>query len=215
MSTREPGDREKEFRPRLGRKPAPDRERVPTFRVRVLRKMQRMGGPGSRGRVAKPRRGRIAVKPPHVASRRCVVKGRYVPLNAHGMKAARLHLAYLERDGVERDGAPGRLYGSDENFRAEEFRAPLENEPRQFRFIVSPEDGDGLDLKDFARQFMGQVEKDTGRRLIWAAVNHHNTDNPHVHIVIRGVDRDGDELRIDGRYIGREMRWRAQEILTR
>ena len=62
---------------------------------------------------------------------------------------------------------------------------------------------------------MSQVEKDTGRPLIWAAVNHYNTDNPHVHIVIRGVDRDGDDLRIDGRYIGREMRWRAQEILTR
>ncbi len=100
-------------------------------------------------------------------------------------------------------------------FRAEEFRAPLESEPRQFRFIVSPEDGERLDLAEFTRQFMRQVEKDTGRRLIWAAVNHHNTDNPHVHIVIRGVDRDGDELRIDGRYIGREMRWRAQEIVTR
>jgi hypothetical protein len=33
--------------------------------------------------------------------------------------------------------------------------------------------------------------------------------------VVRGVDRDGDEVRIDGRYIGREMRWRAQEIVTR
>ena len=62
---------------------------------------------------------------------------------------------------------------------------------------------------------MKQVEKDTGRRLEWAAVNHHNTDNPHVHIVVRGLDRDGDEVRIDGRYIAQEMRWRAQEIVTR
>jgi hypothetical protein len=62
---------------------------------------------------------------------------------------------------------------------------------------------------------MKQVERDTGRPLIWAAVNHHNTDNPHVHIVIRGIDRDGDEVRIDGPYISREMRWRAQEIVTR
>jgi hypothetical protein len=136
-------------------------------------------------------------------------------LTAHGLKAARLHLAYLERDGVERDGSPGRLYGADEQFNVGEFRTPLKNEPRQFRFIVSPDDGHRLDLTEFTRQFMRQVEKDTGRRLIWAAVNHHNTDNPHVHIVIRGVDRDGDELRIDGRYIGREMRWRAQEIATR
>jgi hypothetical protein len=50
---------------------------------------------------------------------------------------------------------------------------------------------------------------------VWAAVNHHDTDNPHVHIIIRGVDRDGDDVRIDGRYIAREMRWRAQEIVTK
>jgi hypothetical protein len=62
---------------------------------------------------------------------------------------------------------------------------------------------------------MGQVEKDIGRRLIWAAVNHHDTDNPHVHIVVRGVDRDGDEFRIDRQYLAHGMRWRAQEILTR
>jgi type IV secretory pathway VirD2 relaxase len=62
---------------------------------------------------------------------------------------------------------------------------------------------------------MRQVEKDTGRRLIWAAVNHHDTDNPHVHIVVRGVDRDGDDLRIDRGYLAHGMRWPAQEILTR
>lgn len=64
--------------------------------------------------------------------------------------------------------APGRLYGADESFRAEEFRTPLENEPRQFRIIVSPEDGADLGLKEFTRQFMRQVENDTGRRPIWA-----------------------------------------------
>lgn len=62
---------------------------------------------------------------------------------------------------------------------------------------------------------MCQVEKDTGRQLNWAAVNHHDTDNPHVHIVVHGVDKNGDDLRIDGRYLGEGMRWRAQEILTR
>jgi hypothetical protein len=46
-------------------------------------------------------------------------------------------------------------------------------------------------------------------------VNHHDTDNPHVHIVVRGVDRDGDEFRMDRRYLAHGMRWRAQEILTR
>jgi type IV secretory pathway VirD2 relaxase len=215
MSSRLPGDRDKELRPRMGRRRGPDRDRLATFRVQLLRSVNKMGGPKSGAGGASSRRGRIAVRPPLAGSRRCVVKARYVPMNGRGMRAAGLHLAYLERDGVERDGSPGRLYGADGTFRADEFRAPLENEPRQFRFIVSPEDGDRLDLTELARQLMDRVEKDTGRRLIWAAVNHHNTDNPHVHIVVRGVDRDGDEVRIDGRYIGREMRWRAQEIATR
>ena len=95
------------------------------------------------------------------------------------------------------------------------FANGIPDEKRQFRFIVSPQDGAQFDLTELARQLMRQVEKDTGRRLIWAAVNHHNTDNPHVHIVVRGVDRDGDEFRIDRRYLAHGMRWRAQEILTR
>jgi type IV secretory pathway VirD2 relaxase len=144
-----------------------------------------------------------------------VVKARYVAMSCTGQQRAKVHLAYLERDGVERDGSPGRIYGADRTFERESVVTEIAGEKRQFRFIVSPEDGAGLDLKEFTRQLMAQVEKDTGRRLIWAAVNHHNTDNPHVHIVVRGVDRDGDEVRIDGRYIGQEMRWRAQEIVTR
>jgi len=157
----------------------------------------------------------IAVREPSAASRRCVVKASYRPRRGGGVQAAKLHLAYLERDGVERDGAPGRLYGADEGFDREAFGRPLAGEQRQFRFMVSPEDGDQLDLTDFARRFMEQVQTDVGRRLVWAAVNHHNTDNPHVHIVVRGVDADGDDLRINGRYIAEGMRWRAQELATR
>jgi len=144
-----------------------------------------------------------------------VIKSKYVAMTAEGRKLAARHLAYLERDGVERDGSPGLLYGPDEKFSADEFRERLPGEPRQFRFIVSPQDGARADLTELARQLMRQVEKDTGRRLIWAAVNHYNTDNPHVHIVVRGVDRDGDEFRIDRGYMANGMRWRAQEILTR
>src|SRR4029079_6042036 len=105
--------------------------------------------------------------------------------------------------------------GADEAFDRDAFGKPLAGEQRQFRFIVSPEDGDQLDLTGFTRRFMEQMEKDLGRGLVWAAVNHHNTDNAHVHIVIRGVATDGDHLRIEGGYIAREMRWRAQEMLTR
>ena len=217
MSEEDPYEFEDLFRPRFGRSPGAERLPVPSFRAQLARVLRKNGGgrPGQRN-PRPPRPGRVAVREPGASSRRCVIKAHYVQLwTPEGAKAAKEHLGYLERDGVERDGSPGRFYAADESFVADEIREPLEGEERQFRFIVSPEEADGLDLTEFARRLMGQVEKDIGRRLIWAAVNHHNTHKPRVHIVIRGVDRDGSDLRIDRQYIARGMRWRAQETLTR
>jgi type IV secretory pathway VirD2 relaxase len=90
----------------------------------------------------------------------------------------------------------------------------VQGEKHQFRFILSPEDGEELDMPSYVRRFMAQVEKDLGRRLDWAAVNHHDTDNPHAHIVIRGVDRHGLPVRFDREYISNGMRARAQELAT-
>ena len=210
----DPNEIERLLSPRMGRRKRNGAEYVPTFRSQMARAIQRHGVGFGAGKKLRSRRGVIAVREPNARSRRCVVKVRYVPVRG-GNRAAKLHLAYLVRDGVERDGTQGKLYGSDAGFDRDTVDKPLAGEQRQFRFIVSPEDGDRLDLTAFARQFMGQVEKDVGRRLLWAAVNHHNTDNPHVHIVVRGVDADGEDLRIDGRYIGQELGWRAQEIVTR
>lgn len=215
MSGSGPPEDDELFRPRMGRRNRPDREGLQPFYVRLARTAPRPAGKGARAQRTRNQPGRVAVREPHALSRRCVIKSRYVPMTAAGRKLAGRHLAYLERDGVERDGSPGRLYGQDEKFSAEEFRERLPGEKRQFRFIVSPQDSARVDLTELARQLMRQVEKDTGRRLVWAAVNHYNTDNPHVHIVVRGVDRDGDDFRIDRGYLAHGMRWRAQEILTR
>ena len=214
MNRSGPPEDDRILRPRMGRRNRPDQDRVP-FPVRWARTAPRPASNGARARRGRNQPGRVAVREPHALSRRCVIKSRYVPMTASGRKLATRHLAYLERDGVERDGSPGRLYGPDDKFSADEFRERLPEEKRQFRFIVSPEEGARFDLTQLARQLMRQVEKDTGRRLIWTAVNHHDTDNPHVHIVVRGVDRDGDDLRIDRGYLAHGMRWRAQEILTR
>jgi hypothetical protein len=62
---------------------------------------------------------------------------------------------------------------------------------------------------------MSQVEKDLGRELRWAAVCHYDTDNPHVHVVVRGVDVRGGDVRIDRDYISSGLRLRAQELATR
>jgi type IV secretory pathway VirD2 relaxase len=155
------------------------------------------------------------IRPATATSRRCVVKARYVPMANGGARGARSHLAYIERDGVEQDGSKGRLFDRSGEVDRETFSVKIAGEKRQFRFIVAPEDGNELDLRAYTNQLMTRMEKDLGRELRWAAVCHYNTDNPHVHIVVRGVDARGAELRIDRGYISEGLRLRGQELATR
>ncbi len=209
--------------PRGGRV-SPERVPTPTFKSAVLRSRQLFGrgGRGSRsggGRGGHPNRGSYAaaVRRPGATSRRVVVKARYVKMDSQrGIKAAKLHLKYIEREGVSREGGPGDLYSAkDREVDAKAFLERSEGDPHQFRFIVSPEEGAELDLREYARDLMTQVEQDLGRDLDWVGVNHYNTDNPHLHIVIRGRDRQGDELRMDRDYIANGFRDRARELATR
>jgi type IV secretory pathway VirD2 relaxase len=157
-------------------------------------------------------RGVADVRAPRLGARRCIVKARIVRMGPHGVKAARAHLAYVERDGVDRDGSPGRLYGADDEFDRVSLSEPIRGERHQFRFIVSPEDD--IDLTTFTRDLMSRVESDLGVRLRWGAANHYDTANPHAHVVVRGVDKRGHEVWIDRTYISERMRWRAQNLLT-
>jgi type IV secretory pathway VirD2 relaxase len=192
-------------------------QRAPLFCRSVLARVQlRFGRAAGLGRPRPARKnGTRAVADvlrPTAKSRRCVVKARVVRMNEHGMKAARLHLAYIERDGVERDGSEGRLYGSSDAIDRGSLSETIPGEHHQFRFIVSPEDD--IDLTTFTRDLMGRVERDLGVRLRWGAVNHYNTDNPHAHVIVRGVDDSGRQVRIDRSYISEGMRWQAQHLLT-
>jgi type IV secretory pathway VirD2 relaxase len=136
-------------------------------------------------------------------------------MRAGGHGAALKHLAYIEREGVEKDGSKGRMFDGTGDVDRRDFGAAIPGEQRQFRFIISPEDGNELDLREYTAALMSQVEKDLGRELRWAAVCHYNTDNPHVHVVVRGVDARGDDVRIDRDYISSGLRLRAQELATR
>ena len=70
------------------------------------------------------------------------------------------------------------------------------------------------DLRGFTREMMADMAEDLGTRLEWVAVDHWNTDNPHVHILVRGIADDGSDLIIDRGYISSGLRFRAEERVT-
>ena len=148
--------------------------------------------------------------------RRAAVKIRSVRLGASGLGKARAHLRYIQRDGAEKDGAPGKLYGPDrDQADGKAFLEEGRGDRHQFRIILSPEDaGELADLNGYTRAVMAAAERDLGTRLDWVAVNHHDTDHPHVHIVLRGRDDQGRDLVIARDYITHGFRKRAEEIAT-
>lgn len=66
------------------------------------------------------------------------------------------------------------------------------------RLMLSPpEEARPADLQAFTRHVMGELSEAHGRPLHWVAVEHRNTDHPHVHVVLCGdAGRSGGEVRL-------------------
>lgn len=165
-------------------------------------------------------RGRLAFSRARLFSptRRVLVKARVVRHKGRAFRSAPLtaHLSYLKRDGVTRSGERAEMFdeGCDRADSAA-FAERCKDDRHHFRFIVSPEDvGDMTDLKAFTRDLAKQMETDLGTRLDWVAVDHWNTDNPHVHLLVRGVDEQGADLVISRDYISQGLRSRAEELVA-
>ncbi|MGD2134452.1 MAG: DUF3363 domain-containing protein [Maricaulaceae bacterium] len=201
-----------DLRLRLGRARAAGSTRPKTFLSRVVAE-SRKAGPGT-GRSRGVRAKGLAYG--FRGGRRVIVKARIVKLGGKGLKAQLAHLAYIKRDGVERDGSPGRLYDAAiEDAEGRGFAERCREDRHQFRFIVSPEDGGELaSLRPFVRGLMEQAERDLGTRLDWVAVDHYDTGHPHTHVVLRGVCDDGRDLVIPRAYISHGLRERAGALLT-
>ncbi|MBR0823160.1 DUF3363 domain-containing protein [Bradyrhizobium liaoningense] len=165
-------------------------------------------------------RGRLAFSRSRLFSptRRAVVKARVVRHKGRAFRSAPLtaHLSYLKRDGVTRSGERAEMFdASSDRADGAAFAERCQDDRHHFRFIVSPEDaGEVTDLKAFARDLARQMEADLGTRLDWVAVDHWNTDNPHAHLLVRGVDDKGADLVISRDYISRGLRSRAEELVA-
>ena len=214
-----------EFRIRPGRIRSTRAQQARPFVAQALAAAQKAGGrvsrsgkitSGNRSRFGRGQRASIqANRLLSGRSRIVVIKTRVV---RHAARSAPLgaHLNYLRRDGVTRDGEKARMFGPEiDDMDAGAFAERCQDDRHHFRFIVSPEDAvDMTDLKAHARELMGQMEKDLGMKLDWLAVGQWNTDNPHIHIILRGRADDGQDLVISRDYIKEGMRARAQDLVT-
>lgn len=124
------------------------------------------------------------------------------------------HVAYLGRSGAGVEGDRPEFFDA----RSNALSAPAETadwreDRHHFRFIISPEHGERLEMKSYVREVMGRVCADLGDSdLAWIATCHFDTDQPHAHVLLRGRRTDGRDLVIPRDYIGYGFRARAQEV---
>jgi len=216
---------EDDFRIRPGRIRSTSAQRARPFIAQALAAAQRAGGsvsrkgaigPNHRSRFGRGQRASVQANRLITArSRGAVVKARVVRHSGRGAPLA-THLNYLRREGVTRDGEKARLFGpGTDDADPKAFAEQCEDDRHHFRFIVSPDDAVEMsDLKTFARDLVGQMEKDLGTKLDWVGVDHWNTEHPHVHLIVRGVRGDGENLVISRDYIKEGMRDRARDLIT-
>ena len=171
------------FRVRPGRIRSTRAGKSKSFVNQVLRAAKRAGHTAPQSGPGKPTglgrstfgRGRFAFSHNRLfsATRRVVVKARVARHQGRAFRSAPVsaHVAYLNREGVTRDGEKARMFDADTD-RADDagFAESSREDRHHFRFIVSPEDAAEMtDLKAFTRDLARQMEADLGTRLDWIA----------------------------------------------
>ncbi|OYX58026.1 MAG: type VI secretion protein [Brevundimonas subvibrioides] len=139
---------------------------------------------------------------------------RHMGKGADRAAALAKHVAYLGRQGAGVEGERPEFFdrsvdGAQPGVETESWS----QDRHHFRFIISPEHGERLDMKSYVREVMGRVSADLGEpNLKWVATCHFDTDQPHAHVLVRGRREDGRDLVIPRDYIGYGFRARAQEV---
>ncbi len=147
----------------------------------------------------------------------CAVRVTYSPNKTPGQWKA--HGRYLaretatEKEGQKKAAFDGKQTGIDIARHLDTWQR--EGDQRFFKLIVSPEFGERMSLEPHTRELMARMERDLGTSLEWVAVVHYNTEHPHAHIVLRGRDDQGQQLRLPRQFIKSRIREHARELVTK
>ena len=185
--------------------------------ARMLRRVRAAGTIRRQPKTAAGSRARRAASPAAARfyGRRSVVKASFRRNRHNGGWLA--HARYLARENAQRANERG--LGFDASREDLDVIATVSNWERgdklMWSFIVSPEDAARVDLRAHVREVVAGMERDLDTRLEWVAIDHHNTDDAHIHLLIRGVRDDGRALTLDRDYVRRGVRELSQEIIER
>jgi hypothetical protein len=167
-----------------------------------------------RAQQRKPRARRPVPSRPY--NQRCAVRVTYAKNGTRGQWRA--HGRYIARETASQGRTAEVGFNATE--RGIDITACLSQwqsagDERLWKLIVSPEFGDRLDLVQLTRDLMQRMERDLGTHLEWVAASHFNTDNPHVHIALRGVREDGKAFRLERDYVQHGIRGITEDLCTR
>jgi hypothetical protein len=87
-------------------------------------------------------------------------------------------------------------------------------DPRLWKIIISAEFGEQLCMPELARAVMDGVRQEIDAKVEWVAVAHHNTEHPHLHIAMRGIDSQGRQVRMPREFVQHGIRRIARQCCT-
>lgn len=196
------------FRLRPGKPPIPRERRSSPVLCAAFRAILKYARSSRAGRRQRPARS----SPSYF--QQCSVRVTYAPNRVTGHWRA--HGRYIAREGAslqkQEAGFSAETAGVDIASKLLEWQE--RGDPRLWKLIISPEFGERLDLQRLTRDVMSRVESDLRRPLEWVAVAHFNTEHPHVHVALRGLDTRGEEFKLDRDYIKNGLRSVAQHFAT-
>ena len=152
-----------------------------------------------------------------VYQRRCIVKASYRRSNRRPRWAA--HARYLTREHAQTEHERGVGFDADhERVNMERIVDDWQRDatPLMWSIIISPADAHQIDLRQHVRELVAAMEQDLDTKLEWTAIDHHPpTENDHVHLLIRGMRDDGQELKLDREYVISGIRELSQSLIER
>lgn len=208
-------ERRGEFEPRLP-KSVTSRHSGLLSRLKLLGRSAAGSKAKRLGRRSTGARGKI--RAPRAFTQRAIVKARVV--KGDGKKAVqrlRAHLSYLNRSGTGLTGERPEFFNQEQYLSRTELSkraAEWAKDAHHFRFIISPERASELELESYVKKVVSTMEQDLKTKLEWYATCHYNTDNPHAHIVIRGIDETGETLFLSRDYLSHGVRQIAEQEAT-